>query len=104
MSGNGRTPDPLRTALRTAVAAVERALTRLPASPAEPTGAPGDLATAWHELVELLALGPEPEYRECPACGATVMRDATVCGHCWAKLAPRFVTTMPTARSSDGAG
>jgi hypothetical protein len=35
-----------------------------------------------------LALGPEPEYRQCPACQHTVMRVATICGHCWTKLTP----------------
>lgn len=90
MSGprEARLPDPAKTALRVAVAAVDGALTRIITAPVEPNDPQGNLEIAWRELVGLLALGPEPEYRECPSCGATGMRDATVCGHCWTKLPP----------------
>jgi hypothetical protein len=46
------------------------------------------LMASWGELVELLALGPPPEIRECPACQHVCMRAATLCGHCWARLTP----------------
>lgn len=46
------------------------------------------LLTSWAALVELLALGPPPELRTCPACGAVGMRAATRCGRCWRKLVP----------------
>ena len=82
-----RTPDPVRSALRAAVAAVERVLPQPSATAGEPAAA-GSLEGAWRDLVALLSLGPEPEYRECPSCHALAMREATVCGHCWTKLAP----------------
>jgi len=78
-----RLPDPVRSRLRLAVDAVERALPPPSAVPA--TGA---LEAAWRELVDLLALGPEPTYRQCPTCGRIGMRAATVCGHCWTRLSP----------------
>ncbi len=86
-----RTPDPARSALRAAVVAVDRAMPQ-PTSTDQPP--PGSLAVAWRELVVLLALGPEPEYRECPSCGALGMLEATVCGHCWTKL-PRRAEPNP---------
>ena len=46
------------------------------------------LTGPWAELVAQLALGPEPEVRECPSCEAIGMREATKCGFCWTKLAP----------------
>lgn len=46
------------------------------------------MAAAWAELVAQLALGPEPEVRECPVCKHVGMRAATRCGHCWTKLTP----------------
>jgi len=42
----------------------------------------------WAELVEQLALGPEPELRECPACKYVAMRDATRCASRWTSLIP----------------
>ena len=83
-----RTPDPARSALRAAVAAVDRAMTGARAPGAQAGDQASSLEAAWHKLVELLALGPEPDYRECPACGAVAMLEASVCGHCWTKLAP----------------
>ena len=73
----GRThPDAYRSNLRGILARIER---ELPDTPL--------LQDAWHELGAALALGPEPETRICPACGAIVMREATRCGHCWRSLA-----------------
>jgi hypothetical protein len=46
------------------------------------------LRSAWASLVDALALGPDPEYRACPHCGATGMRAATRCGTCWRALVP----------------
>jgi hypothetical protein len=43
----------------------------------------------WSELVAILALGPEPEVRECDHCGCIIMKEATICGSCW----------MPTSKS-----
>jgi hypothetical protein len=95
---HSRLPDPVRSRLRAAVAGVDSALSHLPAA-AKEADAPGGLEEAWRELVELLALGPEPAYRDCPVCGATGMRDATVCGYCWTKLAPLEVTALAAASS-----
>lgn len=46
------------------------------------------LAASWARLVEALSLGPAPDLRQCPYCGATGMRAATRCGYCWKKLVP----------------
>ena len=66
--------------LRVAVATISREVAQAPPSPA--------LAAAWAELVSLLALGPQPETRECPKCHSTGMRAASRCGNCWTALAP----------------
>lgn len=46
------------------------------------------LVASWGRLVDFLALGPAPELRACPHCGAIGMRAATRCGGCWRKLVP----------------
>lgn len=51
-------------------------------------GGLAELCARWKELVDVLALGPAPEYRACPYCGATGMRAATRCGSCWKDLVP----------------
>jgi hypothetical protein len=75
-------------ALRPIVEAVDREMTRLAArggvADADTTG----LLSAWAKLVEFLALGPAPELRACPFCGAVGMRAATRCGTCWRRLEP----------------
>jgi hypothetical protein len=77
-----------RSEMRVLVARVEAEVSRI-ATPLGNGNDPGtDLATAWHALVDLLALGPEPETRACPMCGAIGMRAATLCGSCWSKLTP----------------
>lgn len=43
---------------------------------------------SWQNLVDLLALGPEPDLRSCPSCGRQVMRAARRCGYCWNELRP----------------
>jgi hypothetical protein len=47
-----------------------------------------ELTRAFAELVQVLALGPEPEVRTCPSCHKTVRLAATLCGYCWARLTP----------------
>lgn len=46
------------------------------------------LFASFADLVKQLALGPEPEVRECPHCKGIGMLAATRCGTCWAKLSP----------------
>jgi len=71
--------DP-RDVLRGAVARVEEELAMVGCVPA--------LRAAWSALVDTLALGPAPQLRECPSCGAIGMLAATRCGHCWIVLSP----------------
>jgi hypothetical protein len=87
-------PDARRSRLRATIAAIERALARLPPEVTNDNGAtPADsLRASVADLVGQLALGPEPEYRRCSACRHFVMSGATVCGYCW--------TTMATLRSA----
>jgi hypothetical protein len=59
---------------------VDRALSQTPPEPA--------LRAAWDDLLKVLALGPDPETRECPTCHAVGMRGASRCGNCWTALAP----------------
>ena len=79
-----------RSRLRATVARIESELSGLPRKAAAGDGnAPTSaLAAAWADLVEQLALGPEPELRECPVCGHVGMRAATLCGYCWTKMTP----------------
>jgi hypothetical protein len=78
-------PDARRSRLRAIVAAVERGLAGLPPDVSNENGA-APLRASVADLVQALALGPEPEYRQCPVCQRVGMRAATVCGHCWTKL------------------
>ena len=90
MTGSeARRPDAARSKLRDLVAAVDHEVSLLPRpeSAAEDERSNG-LRAAWKALVDLMALGPEPEYRTCPTCGNMGMRTATVCGYCWSKLPP----------------
>jgi hypothetical protein len=83
-------PDSRRSRLRAIVAAIERDLARLSPDVTSDNGATpaGGLRASVADLVQALALGPEPEYRRCPVCRRVDMRAATVCGHCWTKLVP----------------
>ena len=83
-------PDSKRSRLRATIAAIERDLARFPAEVTNDNRAtPADsLRASVADLVAQLALGPEPEYRQCPVCRHVGMRVATVCGHCWTKLMP----------------
>jgi hypothetical protein len=58
-------------------------------------GSSAALRRAWRGLVELLALMPPPELRECPSCGMTGMRAATRCGYCWTALKPLAAAPAP---------
>jgi hypothetical protein len=66
-------PDPSRARLREVIGAIEAELGE---------GRP----RRWQDLVDLLALGPEPDLRSCPSCGRRVMLAATRCGFCWEPL------------------
>jgi hypothetical protein len=68
------------TKLRAIVAVIDQEIVQVPPTPA--------LRAAWAELVEVLALGPSPQTRECPTCHGIGMRAASRCGHCWAALEP----------------
>jgi hypothetical protein len=63
--------------------------------PEEASGLP----VAWAGLVGALAIEPAPAMRNCPRCGEAGMRDATICGYCWLKLAPPG--TEPEGASRD---
>ena len=78
-------PDPVRSRLRTLVAAVERHLSGEPPQQMTPDVLSA-LREAWAALVRELALGPEPAVRKCPTCGRLVMEQATRCGYCWEPL------------------
>jgi hypothetical protein len=72
--------DAAATKLRAIVAVIDQQIVQVPPTPA--------LRAAWTELVEVLALGPAPQTRECPACHGIGMRAASRCGHCWVALEP----------------
>jgi hypothetical protein len=44
------------------------------------------LQASWVRLIDLLALPPPAESRQCPRCGNVGMRAATLCGYCWTPL------------------
>lgn len=82
--------DAARTRLRATVATIEHEISRLPRQAAGEDGksSPSGLVASFTDLVEQLALGPEPEVRSCPVCQHIGMRMATLCGYCWTKLTP----------------
>jgi hypothetical protein len=90
-------PDTARSRLRATVATIEREISRPPSQVTDDgsRSPPNGLAASWADLVEQLALGPEPEMRQCPVCKHFGMRAATLCGYCWTKLTP------PTGRDGD---
>jgi hypothetical protein len=85
--------------LRTFVAAIDAQLSCLgrPASAADHRTALDGLAVSWAGLIALLALGPAPRTRRCPACRSVGMWTATRCGYCWVALAPRPAAAAPEA-------
>lgn len=81
--------DAARSRLRTTVATLEREISHVPRqATGDSKGPPSGLLASFTDLVDQLALGPEPEVRECPVCKNIGMRAATVCGYCWTKLTP----------------
>ena len=84
-----------RERLRDLLTRIGRELATLPSEAMRESDAASArrLAASWEELVVLLALGPAPQLRECPACKHEGMRAATRCGYCWEKLAPLAATT-----------
>ena len=90
MSAQKAGPDPARSRMRTTVAAIEREIERIKKQGKSTDGKDvlADFAGPWAELVAQLALGPEPEVRECPTCKSVGIREATLCGFCWTKLVP----------------
>jgi hypothetical protein len=58
--------------------------------PAQPEGtlASATLRASCARLIGVLALGPAPELRACPACHSDCRRAATLCGNCWTRLPP----------------
>jgi len=83
-------PDAARSRLRATIATMEQQLAHLPAPAAGADGKvpANELLASFNDLVQQLALGPEPELRVCPVCKSVGMREATICGHCWTKLTP----------------
>jgi hypothetical protein len=89
-----------RSELRRLVSDVDEELEEL-----RRTGAAGptdNLASAFKALVDMLALGPEPETRRCPHCGAIGMRAATLCANCWSKLEPPAIERAITIPADPG--
>ncbi len=74
--------------LRTLVAAVGKEIALAPgaATTAESQTPKSALDTTWSRLVEMLDLGTEPKFRECPTCKHTCALGASRCGHCWTSL------------------
>jgi hypothetical protein len=80
--------------VRAAVRALDREVTLLGEHAPAGQGAGLDpLRASWQALRDALALGPDPEYRNCPYCGAIGMRAATRCGDCWKVLVPPPATS-----------
>jgi hypothetical protein len=77
---NAHYADAAVTKLRAIVEVIDQEIVQTPPTPA--------LRAAWTELVKVLALGPSPQTRECPACRGIGMRAASRCGECWAALEP----------------
>lgn len=81
--------DAAVTKLRAIVAVIDQEIVQAPPTPA--------LKAAWAELVEVLALGPAPQTRECPTCHAVGIRAASRCGRCWAALEPLPALAITTS-------
>ena len=80
-----------RSRLRVLVARIEQRLALVSKNTTHPQEihkevSTNDLLVSWAELVELLALGPEPEMKECPYCQQLCMKAATLCMSCWARI------------------
>jgi hypothetical protein len=82
-------PDDYLSRLRASVAEIERHIAALPTclrADDRSREASQGLAASWAALVEQLALGPEPERRQCPVCKRSGMLAAFRCGYCWTKF------------------
>lgn len=92
--------------LRKSVANIERQLEALSLqSQTEPSQtSTAELRAAFSRLVQLLALGPEPEVRECPFCKHIVRSAAKLCGYCWKTLQPLTEASKADAAAPLGAG
>ena len=89
--------DPKRSRLRATVVKIQESISNLPLDgQGDQRIGRSELVASWADLVAQLALGPEPEVRECPECHHFCMRDATRCGHCFSALTP-----PPDGPSSD---
>jgi hypothetical protein len=90
MKGSGfQRGDADSVRLRTLIATIDRELSLVPRlAMGDGVRATDPLRRSWAELVDLLALGPAPEVRQCPVCNHFGMRAATRCGYCWTKLSP----------------
>lgn len=75
--------------MRSLITVMDRELATTPRS--------DELRKAWTEMVEVLALGPEPQLRTCPSCGEIGMRAATRCSRCWSALTPLAPETKSLA-------
>jgi len=82
-----------RSKLRAVVTDIEGQVPVLSAelSPADQATARARFTASWAKLVELLALGPEPEMRKCPFCASTIQKAATRCMHCWKQSSSALV-------------
>jgi hypothetical protein len=80
-----------QSGLRAAVEAVDREMSLLVelerASVTDGVAVSG-LHASWDSLVELMALGPEPELLQCPNCGRPGESGAGHCWTCWEALVP----------------
>lgn len=90
-------PHAVRGQIRPLIATIDRGMSQSSTM----TERQGDQLTdevrsSWAGLVELLAVGPAPEVRECPVCQRVGMRDAERCGYCWTTLSP-----LPVSASVD---
>lgn len=83
-------PDAAHSRLRATIATIEREISCLPRQVPDDDGGspPNRLLASWTDLVDQLALGPEPAVRECPVCKQIGMLAARLCGYCWTKLTP----------------
>jgi hypothetical protein len=79
--------SPLHASLRPVVAAIDQEMSRFAGgTQLETKTRIRELLESWTRLVELLALGPAPQMRECPVCKHGGMLAATRCGFCWTTL------------------
>jgi hypothetical protein len=81
-------PGATSTQIRSTLATMARDIGQLSSASLEGGAAQQRLLDSLARLEKVLALGPEPELRECPTCHRLGMRAATLCGYCWTSLEP----------------